>query len=55
LAKQVRELIGEDGLPLAEAMWRIARDPTENTRNRISAIQWLAPHRGWGKATQQIE
>jgi hypothetical protein len=54
LAKQVRELIGVDGLPLAEAMYDIAKDESEATRDRITAMQWLA-ERGWGKADQHIE
>lgn len=49
LARTVRELVGGDGLVLAQIMTSIATDEKETTRDRIEATKWLAD-RGWGKA-----
>lgn len=49
LARRVRELIGDDGLVLAQIMTSIAVDESAATRDRIAAVAWLAD-RGWGKA-----
>jgi Family of unknown function (DUF5681) len=49
LAKATRELVGEDGMALAELWWDIARDETRRDRDRLEASRLLAD-RGWGKA-----
>jgi hypothetical protein len=49
LAKATRELVGEDGMALAELWWDIARDETRRDRDRLAASRLLAD-RGWGKA-----
>jgi polyphosphate glucokinase len=49
LAKATRELIGEDGMKLAQLWWDIARDETRRDRDRLEASRFLAD-RGWGKA-----
>lgn len=49
LARVTRELVGEDGLPVVELWWSIAKDPTQRTRDRLEASRLLA-ERGWGKA-----
>jgi Family of unknown function (DUF5681) len=48
LAKATRELVGEDGLALAQLWWDIARDPMRRDRDRLEASRLLAD-RGWGK------
>src|SRR3990167_11259977 len=47
LAKATRELVGDDGLPLAEIWWKIAQDPKHKDQLRASE---LLADRGWGKA-----
>ena len=49
LAKATRELVGEDGMKLAQLWWDIARDETRRDRDRLDASRLLAD-RGWGKA-----
>jgi Family of unknown function (DUF5681) len=49
LAKATREQVGEDGMPLVELWWDIARDETRRDRDRLEATKLLAD-RGWGKA-----
>jgi hypothetical protein len=49
LAKATRELVGEDGMKLAQLWWDIARDPMRRDRDRLEASRLLAD-RGWGKA-----
>jgi hypothetical protein len=49
LAKATRELVGEDGMALAQLWWDIARDETRRDRDRLEASRLLAD-RGWGKA-----
>jgi hypothetical protein len=49
LAKATRELVGEDGLALAQLWWDIARDETRRDSDRLEASRLLAD-RGWGKA-----
>ena len=49
LAKATRELVGEDGMKLAELWWSIASDETRRDRDRLEASRLLAD-RGWGKA-----
>jgi hypothetical protein len=49
LARATRELVGEDGMPLVELWWSIARDETRRDRDRLEASKLLAD-RGWGKA-----
>ena len=49
LAKATRELVGEDGMALAQLWWDIARDETRRDSHRLEASRLLA-ERGWGKA-----
>ena len=49
LAKATRQLVGEDGVALAQIWWDIARDETRRDRDRLEASRLLAD-RGWGKA-----
>jgi hypothetical protein len=49
LAKATRELVGEDGMALAQLWWDIARDETRRDSHRLEASRLLAD-RGWGKA-----
>jgi Family of unknown function (DUF5681) len=49
LAKATRELVGDDGMALAQLWWDIAQDPMRRTRDRLEASRLLAD-RGWGKA-----
>src|SRR5213596_3655103 len=47
LAKATRELVGEDGMALAQLWWDIARDETRRDSDRLEASKLLAD-RGWG-------
>jgi hypothetical protein len=49
LARATRELVGEDGMALAQLWWDIARDETQRSSDRLDASKLLAD-RGWGKA-----
>lgn len=49
LAKDVRTLMGGDGLSIAKTMAMIMVDENQKTSDRIAAGSWLAD-RGWGKA-----
>jgi hypothetical protein len=49
LARATRELVGDDGMPLVELWWDIARDETRRDSDRLEASRLLAD-RGWGKA-----
>jgi Family of unknown function (DUF5681) len=49
LARATRELVGEDGMALAQLWWDIARDETRRDSDRLEASKLLAD-RGWGKA-----
>jgi hypothetical protein len=49
LARATRELVGEDGMALAQIWWDIARDETRRDSDRLEASRLLAD-RGWGKA-----
>jgi hypothetical protein len=49
LSRSTRELVGGDGLKLAELWWSIARDASQKTSDRLEASRLLAD-RGWGKA-----
>jgi hypothetical protein len=49
LAKATRELVGEDGMALAQLWWDIAQDDTRRDSDRLEASRLLAD-RGWGKA-----
>jgi hypothetical protein len=49
LAKATRELVGEDGMALAQLWWSIAQDETRRDSDRLEASRLLAD-RGWGKA-----
>lgn len=49
LARATRELVGDDGLKLAELWWSIAQDPMQRASDRLEASRLLA-ERGWGKA-----
>jgi hypothetical protein len=49
LSRSTRELVGEDGMKLAELWWSIARDRSQKTSDRLEASRLLAD-RGWGKA-----
>ena len=49
LAKATRELVGEDGMALAQLWWDIACDETRRDSDRLEASKLLAD-RGWGKA-----
>ena len=49
LARATRELVGEDGMKLAQLWWDIARDETRRDSDRLEASKLLAD-RGWGKA-----
>jgi Family of unknown function (DUF5681) len=49
LARATRELVGEDGMAIAQLWWDIARDETRRDRDRLEASRLLAD-RGWGKA-----
>jgi hypothetical protein len=49
LARATRELVGEDGMKLAELWWTIAQDEMQRTSDRLEASRLLAD-RGWGKA-----
>jgi hypothetical protein len=49
LAKPTRELVGEDGMRLAELWWSIASEPLRRDADRSQASRLLAD-RGWGKS-----
>jgi hypothetical protein len=49
LARATRELVGEDGMALAQLWWDIARDETRRDSDRLEASRLLAD-RGWGRA-----
>ena len=49
LARATRELVGEDGMALAQLWWDIARDETRRDSDRLEASKLMAD-RGWGKA-----
>jgi len=49
LAKATRELVGEDGMKLAEFWLSIMEDETRRDSDRLEASKLLAD-RGWGKA-----
>jgi hypothetical protein len=49
LAKATRELVGEDGMKLAEFWLSIMEDPMRRDSDRLEASKLLAD-RGWGKA-----
>jgi hypothetical protein len=49
LARATRELVGEDGMAVAQLWWDIAQDPMQRTSDRLEASKLLAD-RGWGKA-----
>jgi hypothetical protein len=49
LAKATRQIVGEDGMKLAELWWSIASDETRRDRDRLEASRLLAG-RDWGKA-----
>ena len=49
LARATRELVGEDGMALAELWWSIAQDPMRRDSDRLEASKLLAD-RGWGRA-----
>lgn len=49
LAKAVRDLVGSDGLVLAQIMASIASSEKAKDSDRIAAVAWLGD-RGWGKA-----
>ena len=49
LARANRELVGEDGMALAQLWWSIAQDEMQRTSDRLEASRLLAD-RGWGKA-----
>jgi Family of unknown function (DUF5681) len=49
LAKATRELVGDDGIALAQLWWDIARDETRRDSDRLEASRLLA-ERGGGKA-----
>ena len=49
LARATRELVGEDGMKLAELWWSLAQDETRRDSDRLEASRLLAD-RGWGKA-----
>jgi hypothetical protein len=49
LAKATRELVGEDGMKLAEFWLSIMEDDTRRDSDRLDASKLLAD-RGWGKA-----
>ena len=46
-ARVSRELVGEDGMALAQLWWDIARDETRRDSDRLEASKRLAG-RGWG-------
>jgi hypothetical protein len=48
LAKATRELVGEDGMALAQFWWSTVQDETRRDRDRLEASKLLAD-RGWGK------
>jgi hypothetical protein len=56
LAKATRDLVGEDGMALAQLWLQIAMDPMRRDTDRLRASELLAD-RGWGKpaAFQPIE
>ncbi len=55
LARVVRETVGADGwVAIVRAMYGIAVDEAEASRDRIAASAWLAD-RGFGKAQQAID
>ena len=49
LANATREVVGDDGLPLAQLWWEIASDKRRKDSDRLEASRLLAD-RGWGKA-----
>src|SRR5262245_60990717 len=49
LARATRELVGEDGVKLAEFWVSIMEDPLRRDSDRLEASRLLA-ERGWGKA-----
>ena len=53
LSRATRELVGEDGMALAELWWSIAQDPMRRDSDRPEASKLLAD-RGWGKAPTYV-
>jgi hypothetical protein len=49
LARAARELVGEDGMKLAEFWLSIMEDPMRRDSDRLEASKLLAD-RGWGRA-----
>jgi Family of unknown function (DUF5681) len=49
LARATRELVGEDGMKLAQFWLSIMEDPMRRDSDRLEASRLLAD-RGWGKA-----
>ena len=54
LARQVRELVGEDGEAIATFLLTVMSDEAERTRDRLEAARLLAD-RGWGEAVQAVD
>ena len=54
LARQVREVVGEDGEPIARYLLQVMHDDRQRTRDRIEAARVLAD-RGWGKPVQAVD
>jgi hypothetical protein len=54
LARQVREIVGDDGAAIAEFLLCVMCDDRERTRDRLEAARLLGD-RGWGKPIQAID
>src|SRR5689334_20287991 len=54
LARQVREVVGDDGEPIARYLLHVMHDESQRTRDRLEAARLLAD-RGWGKPVQAID
>jgi hypothetical protein len=48
LARATRELVGEDGMPLAELWWSIAQDPMRRDSDRLAASRLGEADPYWG-------
>ena len=54
LARTVRELVGEDGVLVAEFMVSVMGDERARTRDRLEAGKWLAD-RAFGRSVQALD
>ena len=54
LARRVREIVGNDGEPIARYLLEVMQDDRQRTRDRLEAARLLAD-RGWGKPVLAVD